>query len=195
MVPKISAAPYQPPPSGAQVLEQLPARNDPRQKELANLRSQLQREPANVNLAAALARRYISMARNDADPRYLSYAQAALAPWWEKANPPTEVLVLRATVLQSTHRFTEALADLDQLLKNDRRNGQAWITRATVLQVQGQFEEAKKSCAQLAGVAEELVIAYLPCQCSQPVIVTSRWKSMRNKSTASGISLCATLIL
>ena len=157
LVPNISAEPYQPR-SGAQVLERLPSRNDPTQKELANLRSQLQREPANVSLAAALARRYISMARNDADPRYLSYAQAALAPWWEKANPPTEVLVLRATVLQSTHRFTEALADLDQLLKNDRRNGQAWITRATVLQVQGKFEEAKKSCAQLAGVAEELVV-------------------------------------
>ena len=134
MVPNIGAAPYLPR-SGAQGLEQLPARNDPTQKELANLRSQLQREPANVSLAAALERRYISMARNDADPRYRSYAQSALAPWWEKAGPPTEVLMLRATVLQSTHRFTEALADLDQLLKNDRRNGQAWITRATVLQV------------------------------------------------------------
>ena len=148
MVPNISAEPYQPR-SGAQVLERLPARNDPTQKELANLRSQLQRESASVSLAAALARRYISMARNDADPRYPSYAQAASAPWWEKTSPPTEVLLLRAIILQSTHRFTEALADLDQLLKNDRRNGQAWITRATVLQVQGQFEEAKKSCAQL----------------------------------------------
>ena len=134
MVPKISAGPYQPL-SGAQVLEQLPARNDPRQKELANLRSQLQREPANVSLAGALVRRRMSMACNDAVPRYFSCLQAALAPWWEKAGPPTEVLLLRATVLQNTHRFTVALADLDHLLKNDRRNGQAWITRVTLLRV------------------------------------------------------------
>ena len=134
MVPKISAAPYQPL-SGAQVLDQLPARNDPRQRVLANLRSQLQRETANVSLAGALLRRRISMACNDADPRYLSYLQAALAPWWEKTSPLTEGLLLGATVLQNTHRFTVALADLDHLLKNDRRNGQAWITRATVLQV------------------------------------------------------------
>lgn len=153
----VVADPYTPG-SGAQVLERLPARSDPAQKALAELRSGLQRDPANVTLAAALARRYITIARNNADPRYLSYAQAALTPWWGKANPPAEVLVLRATILQSTHRFPEALADLDQLLKIDRRNGQAWITRATVLQVQGRFEEARKSCAQLVGVADELVL-------------------------------------
>ena len=152
-----SAAPYIPN-SDAQVLERLPTRNDPTQRVLVSLRSQLQRDPRNLPIAAELARRYINMARLDADPRYLGYAQAALAPWWAQPNPPPEVLVLRATILQSTHRFSQALADLDLVLKTDPRNGQALITRATVLQVQGAFEEARKTCAQLAGLAADLVV-------------------------------------
>ena len=152
-----SAAPYIPN-SDAQVLERLPTRNDPTQRVLVSLRSQLQRDPRNLPIAAELARRYINMARLDADPRYLGYAQAALAPWWTQANPPPDVLVLRATILQSTHRFSQALADLDLVLKTDPRNGQALITRATVLQVQGAFEEARKNCAQLSGLTADLVV-------------------------------------
>ena len=152
-----SAAPYIPN-SDAQVLERLPTRNDPTQRVLVSLRSQLQRDPRNLPIAAELARRYINMARLDADPRYLGYAQAALAPWWAQPNPPPEVLVLRATILQSTHRFSQALADLDLVLKTDPRNGQALITRATVLQVQGSFEDARKTCAQLTGLAADLVV-------------------------------------
>lgn len=154
---KVAAVPYIPE-RGAQVVERLPIRSDPAQKALASLRFQLQRDPGNLAVAAELARRYIEMARNDADPRYLGYAQAALATWWGRANPPSEVLILRATILQSTHHFALALADLDLLLKTSPRNGQAWITRATVLQVQGEFEEARKSCAQLTGLVADLVV-------------------------------------
>lgn len=66
--------------------------------------------------------------------------------------------MLRATILQSTHRFAEARADLDLLLSIDRHNAQALLTRATVLQVQGNFDEAKKSCAQLYGIATDLIV-------------------------------------
>ncbi|MES2263371.1 MAG: tetratricopeptide repeat protein [Pseudomonadota bacterium] len=152
-----AASPYLPA-SGAQVLERLPSRSDPVQRALAQLRARLKTEPDNVALAAELAQRYISLARNDADPRYLGYAQAALAPWWGLADPPPQVLVLRATILQSTHRFPQALADLDLLLRHDRNNGQAWITRATILQVTGDFAGAKTSCARLFGQAADLVI-------------------------------------
>ena len=151
-----AAAPYIPN-SGAQVLERLPIRNSPAQKALAGLRSQWQRDPGNLAIAADLARRYIDISRNDADPRYLGYAEAALARWWAQPNPPREVLILRATILQSTHHFVQALADLDLLIKTNPRDGQAWITRATILQVQGDFEEARKSCAQLTGLAADLV--------------------------------------
>lgn len=55
----------------SEVLERLPARSDPGQRELAQLRSRLQAEPGNVLLATELARRYLALARRDGDPRYL----------------------------------------------------------------------------------------------------------------------------
>ena len=74
------AAPYLPA-SGAQVIETLPRRGDPVQQELRRLRAQLNAQPNDVALAATLARRYIALGRSETDPRYLGYAQAALAPW------------------------------------------------------------------------------------------------------------------
>lgn len=151
-----AAAPYLPT-DGQQVVERLPSRNDPAQREFQRLRQTLAAQPDDVRSATALAQKYISAARKDGDPRYLGYAQAVLAPWWSQAQPPLEVLVLRATLLQSIHQFPAALADLDAVLKLDRNNAQAWLTRATVLQVRGQYAQAKNSCLRLYPLAPELV--------------------------------------
>ena len=121
------------------------------------VRAALAASPDDIMLACALAKLYIERSRNEGDPRYLGYAQAALSPWWKMLQPPLPVLVLRATLLQSTHRFNESLADLNSVLKMDRHNGQAWLTRATVLQVQGRYDEARKSCEQLYPLAPELI--------------------------------------
>ncbi|PXX45103.1 tetratricopeptide repeat protein [Undibacterium pigrum] len=152
----VQATPFIPA-NGKQVLEYLPARNDPVQREFAQLRKRLGKEPGNPAIASELAQAYINAARNDGDPRYLGYAQAVLKPWWSLPNPPISVLVLRATILQSTHQFPEALLDLNTVLKQDRDNAQAWLTRATVLQVQGQFAQAKASCMRLYPLAPELI--------------------------------------
>jgi predicted Zn-dependent protease len=64
--------------------------------------------PGNLKLAAALAQRYIEQARLEGDPRYLGYAESVLGPWWKQAQPPSEILVLRATLRQSTHQFAWA---------------------------------------------------------------------------------------
>jgi Tfp pilus assembly protein PilF len=151
------AAPYVPS-DGAQVIERLPSRNDPALRDLKRLRVELAANPANLALAVDVARRYINQAREKGDPRYTGYAQAALAPWWNQPQPPAEVRVLRATILQSTHQFSEALADLDAVLNADRRNAQAWLTRATILSVQGDYPAARNSCARLAGLAPELIV-------------------------------------
>ncbi|MFZ6654900.1 tetratricopeptide repeat protein [Undibacterium sp. TJN19] len=145
------------PSNGKQVLEQLPLRTDPVQREFAQLRKRLAEKPGDHEIAAELAQAYINTARNDGDPRYLGYAQAALKPWWNLPAPPISVLVLRATILQSTHQFPAALTDLNSVLKQDRNNAQAWLTRATVLQVQGQFAQAKASCMHLYPLAQELI--------------------------------------
>jgi Tfp pilus assembly protein PilF len=152
------ATPYVPA-DGKQVIERLPTRTDPQQRELQELRSRLAAAPDNIQLATQLARRYIEIGRGSGDPRYLGYAQAALAPWWKEPAPPPDVRILRATLLQNQHHFSAALADLDGLIKQDHGNAQAWLTKATVLQVQGRHDDAKASCARLFALAPELITA------------------------------------
>lgn len=150
------AAPYTPK-DGSTVIEQLPRRADATQMALRNLRQQLTATPQDLALATGLAQRYISLARSETDPRYLGYAQAALSPWWRQAAPPLPVRLLRATILQSTHHFDAALQDLDFVIAQEPANGQAWLTRATVLTVQGDYAKATASCARLSGLSTQLV--------------------------------------
>ena len=150
------ASPYLPSKDN-QVLENLPSRNDSAQRELNNLRTQLIATPNNLALATDLAKRYINTGRNNADPRYLGYAQAALSPWWTMENPPIDVLVLRASLLQSTHQFEKSLTDLTSILKTDQNNVQAWLMHATIMQVTGEYQQAKNSCAKLYRLVPTLI--------------------------------------
>ncbi|OEZ61345.1 hypothetical protein [Duganella sp. HH105] len=152
----IQAAPYVPA-SGAQVIETLPRRGDPVQQELRRMRSELNAHPNDMALATTLATRYITLARSETDPRYLGYAQAALAPWWWLTSPPAPVRLLRATLLQSTHQFDPAMADLKAVLGADPANAQAWLTQATVQTVQGDYAGASASCARLSSMSIELI--------------------------------------
>ena len=150
------AVPYFPS-DGNAVLERLPSRNDPVQQELRQLRAELTGNSNNLSVAVKLAHRYIDTWRDGGDPRYLGYAQAALAPWWNLPDPPIAARVMRATLLQSTHRFTAALADLDAVVRTEPNNAQAWLTRAAVLTVIGNYQEARKSCFQLYALAPGLI--------------------------------------
>ena len=150
------AAPYIPN-SAEQVLETIPTNASIASKEFKKLRAALNAEPNNTALAAQLAQKFIERSRIEGDPRYLGYAQAVLAPWWKMSNPPIEILVLRATLLQSTHHFDQSILDLDKVLKLDPTNGQAWVTRATILQVQGKYAEAYASCEHLYRLTSSLI--------------------------------------
>jgi tetratricopeptide (TPR) repeat protein len=150
------AAPYIPS-SGKQVIETLPRRGDPVQQQLRSLRAELNARPTDVALATSVARRYIALGRSETDPRYLGYAQAALAPWWAQAAPPPQVRLLRATLLQSTHQFGPAMEDLKGVLAAEPDNAQAWLTQATVQTVQGDYAGATASCAHLSNLSIELI--------------------------------------
>src|SRR4029077_12290651 len=117
---------------------------DPAARELRQLRARLSANPANLAVASQFARQCIERSRTEADPRYLGRAQAALAPWWNATNAPADALVLRATIRQNQHDFTNALADLELALQKSPRNAQAWLTRATVLTVLGDFPAARR---------------------------------------------------
>lgn len=153
------AVPYLPQ-SDAQVLERLPfAPTDPSARELRSLREELARQPQRLDLAVEIARRYTELGRVRGDPRFAGYAQAALANWWEQSEPPSEVLLLRATLHQRNHDFDAALLDLAALIRRNPRDGQARLTRATILQVQGNYAAAAADCTALRRLAPELVWA------------------------------------
>jgi Tfp pilus assembly protein PilF len=154
---KAAAAPYLPA-SDAQVLERLPFKpNDPIAREMSQMRAELQRNPRNVDVAVSLASRYYSLVAEEGDPRYLGYAQSALAPWWDMAMPPVEVQVLRASLAQFRHDFEDALADLTKVLERDPRHRQARLLRATIHIVQARYAEAKADCQALRGTADNFI--------------------------------------
>jgi tetratricopeptide (TPR) repeat protein len=146
------------PTADTEVLEHLPlGASDPREREQERLRRILINNPSDLGTALRLARLDIELSRARSDPRFLSYAQAALGPFWDLPTPPAEVLVLRATIRQSVHDFDRALEDLDRVVAIDPGNAQAWITRSVVLAVKGRYDEAKASCQPLQRLAPELV--------------------------------------
>jgi tetratricopeptide (TPR) repeat protein len=150
-------APYMPK-EGREVLERLRNRPlDAAARELRKLRTELARDPHNLVLATRLARRYVDEARAQGDPRYLGYAQGVLGPWWASPQPPASVLVLRASIRQSNHDFDSALADLAHAVKAVPANVPAWLTRANLLQLKGEYEAAAESCARLRVIAAEFI--------------------------------------
>ena len=147
------------PKSDATVLERLPFKpNDPVARELASMRAKLQRNPRNLEVAVQLAGRYYGMVGEEGDPRYLGYAQAALAPWWEMSEPPIEVQVLRARLLQFSHNFSAAFVDLDKVLERDPRNAQARVLRAIIEIVQARYDVARADCRALNKLTSDLIM-------------------------------------
>jgi Tfp pilus assembly protein PilF len=152
------AEPFRPA-SDDQILEQLPTASDSVSRDLQKLRAALDADPNNLKLARQLAGRYISLGRAEADPRYYGYAEAALKPWIDRAAPPAEVGVLRAVLRQNRHDFDGALDELAPVLAANPRHAQALLTQAFVLQVQGKYDAARRSCRQLPRGVHPLVIA------------------------------------
>ncbi|MDH5739598.1 MAG: hypothetical protein OEY77_04670 [Nitrospira sp.] len=153
-----SPEPYRPT-DDAQVLERLSFKaSDPLARELNALRSDLQKNPRNLKSAVRLAARYIEQGRSEGDPRFLGQAQAVLSSWWNEPTPPPAALLLRATIRQNAHEFNEALADLDQVLAAQPTNAQAWLTKASILQVQARYDEARRACQRLARLTASHVL-------------------------------------
>ncbi len=143
------AAPFLPI-SDTQVLERLPSRADaPRLREMAALRRALKSAPSDAALAVRLVDSYLVELFAEGDPRYLGYAQAALAPWWKLPAPPTAVRVKRAVLLQFNHAFTPALADLQAAVATEPEHAEAWAWIAAISMVQARYDVARRACGAL----------------------------------------------
>jgi hypothetical protein len=159
------------PSDAAAVVARVPVR-DP--AELSALRT-LAAAPDRIELAVELARADLRRYRTLSDPRFLGRAQATLAPWWGLAEPPHDVLLLRATIRQALHDFAAAMADLDRAIAarpapevaTDEAAGARWraaiaqahLTRAVVATVTADYARARESCAAVGRLAGPLVAA------------------------------------
>jgi tetratricopeptide (TPR) repeat protein len=141
-----TAAPSYVPADPARVVATVPPR-DP--SEVA-ARQALAASPDRVELAVDLARTDIERYRRLSDPRYLGRAQATLGRWWKLAEPPPDVLLLRATIEQAIHQFPEARADLDRLIRRRPDDAQAQLTRAVVATITADYAAARDSCRAVA---------------------------------------------
>lgn len=151
---RVEGKPYVPD-NDAIVVERVPAALAARQ--LEPLRRRLNARPQDLGSALELARGYLDIGRETSDPRFVSYAQATLAPFLQQQKPPVAVLVLTATALQYQHQFDAALSMLERALASDPGDAQAWLTKATLLQVQGHFQAARDACRRLLQTADQLI--------------------------------------
>ena len=147
------ATPYRPLDDDT-ILERVPARSD--LERLAPLRATVAAHPDDLAACLDLATGYIDIGRRNSDPRFIAYAQATLAPWLAQARPPEPALVLQAIALQYRHQFEGALALLERALALTPLDAQAWLTRASLLELRGDYGQARRACARLVRSADEL---------------------------------------
>lgn len=149
-----------------EVLETLPTEVFARREDMTQLREQLAADPANPELAASVASRYMKLGSRTGDARYYGYARSALSHWWHADEPPAEILKLRAKLKEKNHEYDLALADLHRLLVRVPDDVQAWIETANILRVQGNYDRARKACDNLSAFAGPFAtaIARIPIQ-------------------------------
>lgn len=149
----VSAEPFVPK-DDAEIVQRLPYRVDAAERAR---HAALARDPAQLPLAAAAARAALQRAREHGDPRELGLAQAALAPWWARADAPAQAVLLRARVLQARHEFDAALTDLRGLLARSELEpelrAQALLDAAALHQLRAELPEARALCGQLQPLA------------------------------------------
>lgn len=105
--------------------------------------------------------RLIDEARRSGDPRFLGYAER-LFKRHSNTQLTDSLLVLRATLAQSLHRFESARQDLQTVLERSREPGQraqALITLANIEIVQGNYTRAQPLCDQLTAEYPGLIAA------------------------------------
>ncbi len=151
------------PAQDAALLEVVPGVSDPTARHLRELSLLLSRNHNDVGLAVTVARLDIVQSRRLGDPRFLGHAEAALAPWPIGPGTLAPVLLMRAVILQSYHDFAGSIAALHRVLALEPASAQAWLTLASVNQVQADYPQARHDCGQFAtttlGLAPDICTA------------------------------------
>lgn len=112
--------------------------------------------PADPAAAARQARKDISVARQTGDTRYWGRAQAALAPWWDRADAPVELAVLQATVQGGRHEFSTSRAVLTAALARTPGYAQGWLNLAALERLSARYPESLAACEAVARAGQAL---------------------------------------
>ena len=156
-LPALADAPYRPRNDDV-VLEQLRVPRLAGAATLRELRDQWLSRPAHVPSALAYARAALELNRREEDPRYLGYAEAALAPWWALPQAPPEVVLLRASLRLARMDHAQAEQDLRGLIDSPAPEGHAArITRAGLRLLQGDPDAAQADCLAAQAFVGSLV--------------------------------------
>ena len=106
--------------------------------------------------AATQARQDISVARQTGDTRYWGRAQAALLPWWDRADAPADIAVLQATVQQGRHEFEASRKVLAAALARAPMHAQGWLNLAALERLSARYAESLKACEAVARAGQAL---------------------------------------
>lgn len=167
----VTAEPFRPT-DAATVLERLPMnRGDERARTLAADRARLAAAPKDPVLAMKVASAYYAMAGAEGDPRYIGYAEAAMAPWAADANAHVDILFMRAKLLQWRHEYAAALELFAKALQRDPGHYETLSGRSAVLTVLADYAGARRDCETMRLREKELYwsscIAYIDGQTGQ----------------------------
>ena len=143
----VQAAPYTPA-ADSVVIERLPFRTgDTTARELAALRSQVDRAPSDQAPAVELAQKYFDLAMARGDPRYVGYANALVTRFPEPLSAP--LLLVRGTLRQYRHDFDAALEDFARALREDPDLAGAHAWRGAIYLVMANYTSAERECTAL----------------------------------------------
>lgn len=140
-----------------EILERTPRALVLKRAKLGARRLVQQRQRADLTSALDLADGYIESGRQEADPRFYAYAEAALKPWLVRAEPPAAVRLRLAAIRQFRHDFPGALDELNTLIADGYNDPQVWLLKASVLRVQGRYGPAMDACLRLEKTGDRLV--------------------------------------
>lgn len=114
------------------------------------------RAPTDPREALATSRQAITVARQTGDNRYWGRAQAALAPWWDRADAPVELAVLQATVQQGRHEFEASRKVLVAALSRQTGHAQGWLNLAALERLSARYNESLAACREVARTGQGL---------------------------------------
>lgn len=142
------------------VLERFVVPRLPGSASLRELRDAWTAKPDFLPAALAYARAALELSRREEDPRYLGYAEAALALWLQRPQPPPEVMLLRASLRLARVDYDGAERDLRALIESPAPEGHAArISRASLYVSKGDPVAALADCEAARAYASALVAA------------------------------------